>query len=835
MTDRRTFVKKISAAGGAFMLAGTSILQDEQQTTSGDKPITLEKSHFSPLDPITIRCQQPGRITVRDGQGNIYFSQDSGDNFQFWVGGCLGYHSVSLANKKGQLLDYATFNVNGKTHINDEGAGYGKLLDTLFWSMTKGWGYVDMFRVNGRFYETFVRWLRDHVHTMKGLKYFYPNLKSGIDLYADTQRGDGMIWDNIYPRYCDKNWWDRRFAYADFIEHIENGHYEMKRIPVENDVEYLFIEGLYYTWKATGDDDWMAGHLDKALKAVHYSTTSPYRWSDKYQLLKRGFTIDTWDFQSNEDTALMDGNDIMRIELGKTRFGIMYGDNTGMAQSCLYLAEMLEYAGRHDEAADYRKLSGALMDRLNALSWNGRYYTHHVPEDPSLHLDLGVDQLKQVSLSNAYSINRTLTHEQCVAIIKTYQQIRQEIPESSPGEWYTIYPPFEGGFGNRDSSSKWEYMNGGVTSIVAGELAHGAFEHGFESYGADILQRVAKLARETDDYLHCTYRGAVPEKPERRFDQLNITGVANSNFPGKEAMHNDTFVWSESIYHDIPFAVLNPDEHQHTAIELNNDTGLKSVISPVGQQAASVYLLHTSQSPMTGTIKLIYDDKTYYTDYITQDKSGHWWTCEQTNGDDYPNSKLAWRSNNDQYVAFYVYGFNNPYPDKIISDIHFDKAENDSSWKIRAITLCSASVFFMPDIVSFGIPDNWGAAAVVYALVEGLAGIKDNGVAYNKAVIAPRWEAAGVSKARAVVKYEASEGYVAYEYEKTDPYILFRFTGTPKETELKILLPQNSSLKTSELDGHPVDLDITRIENSQYARLLLKGVGVHQLRLTMIN
>jgi hypothetical protein len=220
-----------------------------------------------------------------------------------------------------------------------------------------------------------------------------------------------MIWDNIYPRTKEKNWWDRRFSYDGFITQIEDGQYEFKRIPVENDVEYLFIEGLYYTWKATGDDDWMESHLDKAIKAIKYSTTDPYRWSEKFKLLKRGFTIDTWDFQSNEDTAMNEGNDIMVVELGKTKFGIMFGDNTGMAVACRYLAEMLERTNRKSESERYRQLGKDLMTKLNEISWNGEFYTHHIPEDPDIIRDFGVDQSRQVSLSNSYSLNRDITHE----------------------------------------------------------------------------------------------------------------------------------------------------------------------------------------------------------------------------------------------------------------------------------------------------------------------------------------------------------------------------------------------------------------------------------------
>jgi hypothetical protein len=48
-------------------------------------------------------------------------------------------------------------------------------------------------------------------------------------------------------------------------------------------------------------------------------------------------------------------------------------------------------------------------------------------------------------------------------------------------------------------------MNGGVNTIVAGELAKAAFQHGYESYGADILQRIMKLVEEFKGDLPVSY------------------------------------------------------------------------------------------------------------------------------------------------------------------------------------------------------------------------------------------------------------------------------------------------------------------------------------------
>ncbi|MCL1887592.1 MAG: hypothetical protein FWF96_01815, partial [Kiritimatiellaeota bacterium] len=393
------------------------------------------KTVFKPFDEITVGGFKTGTVQVLDGNGSLLLSRAvKGKPFTFKTGGALGTHTVLWLDAKNALKDRANYKLAAKTEINDAGGRYKDLLAMLYWTMVSEWGGPsNVARYNGKIYEHFVCWLRDHTHAMKGMKYFHANLKSAIELYAGYQRGDGMIYDNIYPRGQGfrANWWEKQFNYGKFMEISDDGWYELKRIPLENDVEYLFFEGIYFTWKATGDTEWMKGLLDKALKAVEYTTTSPYRWSEKYQLLKRGFTIDTWDFQA--DTEEPGG---MVIDAAKTRFGVMHGDNTGYAAGLSYLAEMLDAAGRASDAKRIRKLEKGIRERLDKLAWNGEYFRHHVPEDTTIVRDFGVDHEALVSLSNAYAVNRGITHKQVTAIVATYERLRREMPETSPGEWF---------------------------------------------------------------------------------------------------------------------------------------------------------------------------------------------------------------------------------------------------------------------------------------------------------------------------------------------------------------------------------------------------------------
>jgi hypothetical protein len=810
---------------------------------------------IKPLDWLVLESSQPGRIEILDGAGVVYFTGELKLRTEFRVGGALGNQIIELLDSDGKMLDRLSFPVECQTEIREESGKYQKLLDILYHTMIgEEHREASTYRYQGRDYSVFVPWLRDHVHTLKGMKYFYPELKSGIDLYADSQREDGMIWDNYYNPWSatEGSYWVQRFRYENFVRVSEADNLLFTRIPVENDVEYLFIEGIYFTWKATGDAAWMQSRLDHALKALDYTQNDPLRWSEKFGLLKRGYTIDTWDFQNDEDAAISVGAgqmpDAMVIRKDKTRFGIMFGDNTGMAAACGYLAEMLEFAGRTAEAEKIGLLGKEIQKRIDALSWNGKFYRHHVPEDAKLVRDLGVDEATQVSLSNAYSLNRSVSHAQAVEILKTYQRIREEMPETSPGEFYTIFPPFEKGYGGHNS--KWNYMNGGVTSIVAGELAHGAFEHGFEGYGVDILDRILKIAQKTNNYLHCTYRGQMPVEPARNFQTVNLRKIANTDFYGKTSAgvqgwtgegENDLheFPVGRQEFENIPFDVIDPAANGRRAclgISVS-DGSTEHAKLPVQQKGQSVYLLHiANNSYYAGRVTLIYADGTEFADEIGPGKIQNWWYPSNTSsGVQMPKMKVAWRGKNakSDRVGVCVYGLNNPWPEKAIQEIRFTAAQNGTKWMLLGVTLSDAEVHFVPDIVSGGIPDNWGAAAVVYALVEGLAGVKDLGVGMNRVMLAPRWEAAGVKQATACIQYAASGGYLAYNYQFAESAINLEFTGTGASARLQLLLPENFVAEKFFADHGEIPFEIIPIEKSRYLVSEISGNGVHQLKIVL--
>jgi hypothetical protein len=817
-----------------------------------------------PLQAVTVRAPGPGSVSVLDGRGREYVRVPATGRVTFMAGGAVGAQSVRVVDPTGKVGRSAAFRLEARTGIQDAGGRMTELLRLGRKTLERpndsgtptGVGALDW---RGKSYAYYVPWLRDHVHTMKGFKYFDGSGAGAVDLFRETQREDGMIWD-FFDRGALPSFYETAYGPLGYARRYDG--VEMVRMPAEADVEYLFVEGVYFAWKMSGDDVWMRRQLDAAIRAMDYSFTDPARFSTQYGLVKRGYTIDTWDFQIDDATTrIFPRWGTLLVDPDRSKFGVMFGDNTGYAASCGYLAEMLERAGRPRDAARFRERERLVRERLDRLAWLGTHFRHWVPEDDTVVRDVGVDEREQVSLSNTYSLNRGIAHPQAVAILRTYQKIRASLPPGSPGEWYSIYPPFARGFG--DHSETWQYVNGGVSPIFAGELARGAFGHGFERYGAEVLGRVLDLAKSSGDQIWFAYTGAYPPTPEPGFTPVDLSKQANMDLTGQGAPgvprwmaaepddHLGNLPTGRQTFAGVPFVVADPAANgRRGAIAVSRRPGFpERALVSIEAKAGSIYVLHSvgnaGNLKVAGAITFQYEDGTDATQYVVQDRnvSGWWypslegsWPGGYGSPRNPPLVELAWRGRSDvcPNVGLYWYGLDNPHPDRTIRSVAFSSTLDGAIYAVAGLTLADRPLHPKAPAVSFGGPDNWAAGAVVYGLVEGLAGVVDRDVAYRTAGVAPRWPAADTNEARVVVHYPASDGYVAYDY-RHDPSareIALTLTGSGESAECHVLLPAGVTAARAVTDaGQPVAFTASRMESSAYADFVVALPGPRTVRI----
>lgn len=349
--------------------------------------------------------------------------------------------------------------------------------------------------IDGRILMTDKNWIRDHVHVMKAMRHWEYDLKSFLDFIIETQREDGQFYELI-KQVDDKHW---SFVNEDCYVMYPEDNLSLVRLELEADIEYLVVEGAVYLYKTTGDDAWLKKVLPKLEKGIDYMMSDEKRFDKKHGLVKRPFTIDTWDF-----TYLPDAGENRRIN-PNSPISIMHGDNSGVYQAMNQLAWFNRRLGNEEKAREWEVRAEVLKGNIFKHLWNGKFFIHQ------LHLNHnGLDNLEneRLSLSNTYDINRGLTDtEQSRSIIQEYMARRERT--DCFAEWFSIDPPYE----KFCTLKKGRYVNGAISPFTAGELAKAAFNNGYEEYGWDIIQRFIQLV-ERDGTIYFLYDTDGTPQPE---------------------------------------------------------------------------------------------------------------------------------------------------------------------------------------------------------------------------------------------------------------------------------------------------------------------------------
>lgn len=817
--------------------------------------LSLEKiqhprSFWHPLEKGTLHVQNAprgARVKLCDPRGRVILDVPARKTLSLTARGAAGWQRVWLEDAAGNPLAETGFRLQANTRMSCTGAVQGKLADRLAELLCDSVEPI-RWKLRGKVRRMFVSWGRDHVHSMKAMKYFETDMQSGIEYWLETQEPNGMCWDCIHqnPNGTAPSWFGEALGEG-FYRYEENGSYIVRRIPVEADCEFLYAEGVWQAWKATGDDAWMAAQLPRLENALAYKTSHPDRWSEKHQLVRRSMCMDSWDFANPHYCA----GDHRCIHPGDPQF-LFHGDNSGLYSFYLRLAEMWRHLGNSARADELLAAAAALRERANDTLFFGNTYGHMIPEtldEAEVYATVG-DERKRMSSSLGYTINRGLPdHRMAVSILREYQRRGKQKQRESFAEWFAMDPTY--------SQEQWpqrgtgksvpgDYMNGGISPVVAGELARAAFEHGMEDYGADILRRVWELTERDGGQLHNCYRQA-PEKvklPPTRFRFLDLRAAANRGL--RHGTHPEVPAWTDEGDNDmrnlptgarrfgaIRFKVIDPEiNHGKSIVHLRAG---ESVEIPVRSSARSLYFLHAAHGnaragDTAAVITVCYaDGEEREIDIRLHKEIGRWWNPMETvirhHGAplDRDVARVAWRGDNPAWkdVGVYMFGWNNPRPDAPIRSLNVRARRGD--YLFLAASAADQPVAFEPRIRSWGLPDDWGQAAVYHAIAEGLAGIEDRGRGFDRVRISPRWPAAGAGSAEVCLHTPASGAYCAYHWKINNGQtrITLDLAGDFQEAELRILLPKGRKAAAVRCGAEALPFSTETVERSRYAVLRL--------------
>ena len=483
-------------------------------------------------------------------------------------------------------------NINGRHNgtYNNREIGFPSVLTTTdyklgeFLHTLRSNIYADraLVLIDGKVLMCNKNWIRDHVHVMKGMKYFEYDLASFLNFIIDTQREDGQFYELI-KQYDDYHWKmvneDCRIMYPD-------DNLTLVRLELEADIEYLVVEGAMYLYQITGDNNWLRSVLPKLEKGINYITSDAKRWDKKHGLVKRPFTIDTWDF-----TYLERSRDDRRIHDDEP-MSIMHGDNSGVYQAMKQLAWFNNRLGNSDKAKQWENRAEMLRENIMKYLWNGSFFIHQ------LHLNHdGIDNLEneRLSLSNPYDINRGLTSvEESRNIIKEYMK-RKETTNMF-AEWFSIDPPYK----DFKSYKEGQYVNGAISPFTAGELAKAAFNNGYEEYGWDIVSRFIKLVERDNDIFFLYYPDSRPQ-PEGGPSSWGAAAFISAVDEGLAGIKNTGVNYDEiefspkfPVTHYTELRYITGYELSHTLVDVRyilKEYGMRyDIISPAKKMSVRILL-----------------------------------------------------------------------------------------------------------------------------------------------------------------------------------------------------------------------------------------------------
>ena len=122
-------------------------------------------------------------------------------------------------------------------------------------------------------------------------------------------------------------------------------------------------------------------------------------------------------------------------------------------------------------------------------------------------------------------------------------------------------------------------------------------------------------------------------------------------------------------------------------------------------------------------------------------------------------------------------------------------------------------------------PSGWGAAAIISAVDQGLAGIQDGDKLYRHMRFAPRWAVSPFKEGRYLTGYEISKKLVDVRYVFTDRGFRYNLRSPAEKVDAHILVPKGRTPKRLLVDGCPTAFKLADVFGSGYVDVSVNPCG----------
>ena len=131
--------------------------------------------------------------------------------------------------------------------------------------------------------------------------------------------------------------------------------------------------------------------------------------------------------------------------------------------------------------------------------------------------------------------------------------------------------------------------------------------------------------------------------------------------------------------------------------------------------------------------------------------------------------------------------------------------------------------------------DGWGSSAMLYALVEGLAGVSDQYKKYERIRLSPRWNAADIKNAEVKISYAVSGAGIMYKYVQEEEQILMDVQTRLAEVDFHILIPENCMVSRVENNGKAQFFRMNMVEKSNYVDFTLNMKDQNTIKIILVK